>query len=404
MHICFITPEYVTEYYFSGGIAQTFHRIAKWLTLHNHEVDIIVASNINEDIIYEGTSVHRIAPRNSFLFAVLNKITFGRLSLTLGMLSFSYLAYKKIKTLSSQKIDIIQSVNYSFCGLFTLLFSSIPQVVRITSHRFLWTKFMFKKKKVDNIVIEFLESFYLHRIRYSFVPSLLLKEVFSKEASINHIRYIPTPFYIEETKLDNRIYKKEIEGKKYLLFFGRLEKKKGVHILAEALPEVFSKIPELHAVFIGRDMFLSERQTMKSYIIDQCKDFLGRLVIIGNLTHSQLYPCIKNAHLVVLPSLIDNFPNTLLESMGLGKAVLGTIGASFDEVIEDGVNGFLVPKDNVKALTEKIINIWGRSDLEQIGKNAAKKAQEYSPEKSVNQILEYYQDIIKKDSSKKLCH
>ncbi len=71
----------------------------------------------------------------------------------------------------------------------------------------------------------------------------------------------------------------------------------------------------------------------------------SRLVLIDNLPHRQLYPIIAAARLVVLPSLVDNLPNACLEAMGLGTAVIGTTGASFEELITDGVNGFLVPSE-----------------------------------------------------------
>src|ERR1051326_7456438 len=45
---------------------------------------------------------------------------------------------------------------------------------------------------------------------------------------------------------------------------------------------------------------------------------------------------------VVLPSLIDNLPNSCLEAMGLGRVVIGTKGTSFEELITDEANGFLI--------------------------------------------------------------
>jgi len=118
------------------------------------------------------------------------------------------------------------------------------------------------------------------------------------------------------------------------------------------------------------------------------------LILLGNLPHSHLYPIIAGAHLITLPSLIDNLPNAGLESMGLGKVVIGTSGTSFEELITDGLNGFLVPRDNPEALAEKIISAWNNPDLETIGAAAKQKVLEFAPEKTVESLLKYYSELL----------
>ena len=112
---------------------------------------------------------------------------------------------------------------------------------------------------------------------------------------------------------------------------------------------------------------------------DHCGRFASRLVVLENLPHRKLFPIIAGARLVALPSLIDNLPNACLEAMGLGKVVIGTRGTSFDELIDDGVNGFLVAPNDASALTEKLISAWTDPQLVEMGA-AAREAWSSSPQ------------------------
>jgi glycosyltransferase involved in cell wall biosynthesis len=120
---------------------------------------------------------------------------------------------------------------------------------------------------------------------------------------------------------------------------------------------------------------------------------------MGNLPHRQLYPIIAEARLVALPSLFDNSPNTCLEAMGLGKAVIGTNGTSFEELIVDGVNGFLVGPNDPEALAKTMIDAWIDPNLEQISAAAKQQMLEFAPDKTIPALLNYYSAVIGRDAN-----
>jgi len=101
--------------------------------------------------------------------------------------------------------------------------------------------------------------------------------------------------------------------------------------------------------------------SMRNYMSAICGEYADRLIFIGQIPHEQLYPVISGARLVVLPSLIDNMPNACLEAMALGKPVVGTRGASFEEMIRDGETGFLVPAGDAGALADTLCSAWRRA-------------------------------------------
>ena len=73
----------------------------------------------------------------------------------------------------------------------------------------------------------------------------------------------------------------------------------------------------------------------------------------------------------VITSLQDNLPNTILESMACGTPVIGFEVGGVPELVKDGHNGRLVPKGDLKALSEIIISLSRhREVLSEYGVNA----------------------------------
>ena len=194
--------------------------------------------------------------------------------------------------------------------------------------------------------------------------------------------------------MDSSVYDTYLNNKTYLLFFGRFQLHKGFHILAQALPQVLNAHPDCTAVLVGLDLETPLASSMKEYALSLCEKHKERLVFISQIPHTQLYPVIKGARLVVLPSLIDNFPNTCLEAMALAKPVVGTRGASFEELIVEGKTGFLVPAGDTDALADKINEAWVNPRLGEIGQAAQGKVEEFSPEHTIQRFLDYSDSVV----------
>ena len=85
----------------------------------------------------------------------------------------------------------------------------------------------------------------------------------------------------------------------------------------------------------------------------------------------------------MLSSYSEGMPNTLIEAMCMGLPVISTdcrCGGPA-ELIEDGVNGYLIPPGDGKALEERLrILLSDREKAEKMGRNASKLLEEYRPE------------------------
>ncbi|BAY34801.1 putative glycosyltransferase [Nostoc carneum NIES-2107] len=395
MRIAFATTEYITEEYFSGGLANYLHRVAKALVSLGHEVHIIVLSEIDQaEFEHEGIQVHRLTLGK--IERRLNKLTRYHIPQTAQCLDFSFQVYRKLLELHKQQpFDIVQFPDWNACGVISSLLLPIPQVIRISGYRPVWMEMSQQKRNRDKRIIECLEWLQMRLNKHIYAPSYTLKRLLAEQAKITHVRVIRTPFYLEDTDWDLSVFKENLQGKKYLLFFGRFDLHKGFHILAQALPQVLEKYQDCHAVFVGLDNGTSLASSMKEYANLLCSQYVNRLIFINPIPHSKLYPVIAGAKLVVLPSLIDNFPNACLEAMALGRPIIGTMGASFEELLNDNETGFLAPIGEVNALATKINEAWIHPNLHSIGQAAKSKVEEFAVERTVKELLNYYQEIFK---------
>ena len=389
MRIAFATPEFVTENHFDGGLANYLNRLSKKLADLGHEIHIVTLSTQNADEFdHEGVTVHRVMLKPGW--HTLNRFTRYSLTTTLRWLNFSTQTYRKLKQLHRrQPFDLIQYPNYSSCGLFSMALLRTNHVVRASSQPG-WNAYV--KRNLDSAVTERLEVLQYKLTRNVHAPSHKIQKMLARDA-----RLIPHLFYLETRDWDTTVYDQFLKGKKYLLYFGRFQLHKGFHTLAQALPRFLNQCPDAHVALVGRDMETSLASSMAAFARAQCNGFGERLIIVENLPHSSLYPIINEAHLVVLPSLIDNVPNTGLEAMGLGKVVIGTTGTTLDELISDGVNGFLVPPDDPQALADKMIAAWTDLRLAEMSAAAKEQALEFAPEKTIPSLLSYYSEVITHD-------
>lgn len=133
---------------------------------------------------------------------------------------------------------------------------------------------------------------------------------------------------------------------------GALYSVKGFDLLVDAMVNVVKKHPNVQLYILG-DV---------RYEMDY-KEKLQRQITNNNLTNNVFllghkqnpYPYYKHADLFVMSSRTEGFPNVVLENIHYGTPVVATNCVDFSEVIFDGINGYVVQKNSVSALTEGIL-------------------------------------------------
>lgn len=151
----------------------------------------------------------------------------------------------------------------------------------------------------------------------------------------------------------------------HILFVGTKFKRKGGQYLLEAFEKVKTVFPNAKLSIIG---------VTDQNIISTQKE----VAVIGYLSQEELIEYFQSATLFVLPALCEPFGLAFIEAMAAGLPCIGTNRNAMPEIIEDGVNGYIVEACDSDDLASKIIKAFKDPDgLAQMGKASMEKAQKY---------------------------
>ncbi|EKE20461.1 MAG: group 1 glycosyl transferase, partial [uncultured bacterium] len=172
----------------------------------------------------------------------------------------------------------------------------------------------------------------------------------------------------------------------------RITARKGTNYLVEALGILAPKYPNLLLRILGdgdeKNNLIDLTKKMK---LENFVQFLGRI------PREETAPYYQEASLFVLPSLNEGMSNAMLEALASGLPILATQTGGTEELVEDGINGFVIKMKDPKDLADKIEMILKDDGLRvQMGLASRKKAQEMSWKNVAQKYFELYEEIVKK--------
>jgi len=153
------------------------------------------------------------------------------------------------------------------------------------------------------------------------------------------------------------------------IFVGGIGPRKGVHYIIQAWKEL--NLPNAELLLVGVDLFPDG--WLKEHIEGATIRF------VPSVPHHQLNSYYASADVFVFPSLAEGLALVQLEAMACGLPIISTPNAGAEDIVEDGINGFLIPIRNIEALKEKIQYLYTHPDEKIImGKAARKTAERYT--------------------------
>lgn len=173
-----------------------------------------------------------------------------------------------------------------------------------------------------------------------------------------------------------------------LLTVGRLETQKGHSILLKAAAELSRRSIPVELLWVGTGSLQNSLKIEAASLgVSENIHFLGH--------RDDVEKILAASDIFVLPSLYEGIPVALLEAMAAGKPIVATDIKGNRELIENGIDGFLVPEQNHLDLAEAIALMIADSERACImGQAAREKSKLFSLSQMIKKTEEVYLDVL----------
>lgn len=196
-------------------------------------------------------------------------------------------------------------------------------------------------------------------------------------------------FDIAPATIDALHHRLNLQGRKVILFAGRLTKAKGTQQLLQALSYVVQTVPE--ALLLVLSSIPIQEQVREAAF----EHLLAHHVISGGwLEGDELAAAFHVARCVVAPSIIfDTFPTVNLEAMAAAKPVLATCYGGSDEAVVDGKTGYIINPFDTADFAHKLMMVLQDDDLYQhMGQAGYERLQaHFTMQHQMQQMIQLYQ-------------
>lgn len=252
-----------------------------------------------------------------------------------------------------------------------------------------------RKYDLSNLIFNIKKKYYSKNITIV-APSKWLKNCASKSELFYNSKIVNIPYTLNTDifKLYDRIKVRElfkIKEDKFVILFGAVnatgDKRKGYKYLKEAMDLLIKNniIDNLEIVVFGANHCKNIETSKVTYrYIDKIDD------------EHKLAQIYSMSDAFVIPSLEDNLPNTILESLSCGTPVVGFDVGGIPDLIEHKVNGYLAKYKSVEDLVQGIYWIYKNNKSNWLGKKGRDKVvKNYSNDVIAKQYIDLYKSLLK---------
>jgi len=176
----------------------------------------------------------------------------------------------------------------------------------------------------------------------------------------------------------------------------RLEPQKAHYVLIDATRIIVDNNPDVHVIIAG-----------KGTLHDQLKSQVNDLGLNDHITFAGIVRDIPAflamVDIITFSSDFEGLPIALLEAMAMASPVVSTRVGGIPNVIEDGINGILVPPREPEALANQLLTVLRDKNLQKaLGQNARDTIQKsFSSQNMHQKILDLYQKLYQKQRGNK---
>lgn len=390
MKILFFNYEYPP---LGGGAAHATENILKeYAKYPDLEVDLVTSSFDSEyhlDKLSDSICIHRLPIGKNEQNAMYQSQK--------QLLVYSWKAYffarKLIKKAKREKKSF--NLSHSFfavpCGFISMLLKfefGLPYIISIRgsdvpyySERFMRIYFILKWPivfiwKMSSAVIA----------NSSVIKNLALKSNHCQEIGVIYNGVYTDVFRPEESPAPHENFT--------ILCASRLSRRKGFNYAIDAFAKIYKKYPNLRLTIAGGEGNAEGelKQQVKDFGIEDKVYFTGLVDPNTEFVHHH-----RASDVFVLPSDNEGMSNNMLEAMASGMPIIMTPTGGADELINEGVNGFIVKFRDGADIAEKLEKLINNPELtKSMGEESRKIAEKMSWKNVAREYFEVYGKVAKK--------
>ncbi|MDE6910620.1 MAG: glycosyltransferase family 4 protein [Lachnospiraceae bacterium] len=180
---------------------------------------------------------------------------------------------------------------------------------------------------------------------------------------------------------------------------------KGLHYVIDILPEIIEEFEET-VVYVAGDVITANDSIKDKIKISGYGKFLlsqikknklqDHVRFVGRLQSDRMCARFLKTHVFLCPSAIENSPNSVGEAMLLGVPVVSADVGGVHNLVDDGRDGILYPKDKPKRLKDSILRIFEDDKLAVLLSSNAKAhaLRTHDPDTNYRRLLDIYRAIV----------
>lgn len=336
-----------------GGAERVMSELAnEWASLGNDVHLVLLAKSVPFYELHDRVQVYNLGFYNK-----------GKINKLIAEAS-TLLKLRRLIKLSNPDFVLSFMEKYNILTILASLGTSVPVFVSDRSN---------PNKKISK-QIEFLRSILYKRAAGIIAQTKLAKRILEMSTGNDNIKVISNP--LRRVNFNSKTLKENI-----IINVGRLVPEKGHEYLIKAFAGVDSG---WHLVILGEGPLRNKlRSIAHSYGVED------RLIMPGSVSNVDDWLC--KSSMFAFSSISEGFPNALAEGMAAGLPCISfDCDAGPSDIINDGVNGYLVPSKNIEMLSEKMNFLVENPNLRNlIGNEAGKISERLSVDKVAKMYYEF---------------
>lgn len=380
MHIAFLTPEYPhTNTGSFGGLGTSIYNLAHALINKGERVSVFLYGQSKDDEFLD-SQITVVQIKNPKLKGI-----------------SWWLTRKKIQKIINERIlkDSIQILEVAdWTGISAWMSIKCPIIMRLHGSDSFFCDLDQRQVKIWN---------YLHeKVAYTNAGKIIAVSDFVGMQT-NEVFELKRNYTVIPNSIDIRSFElafENVHGENTILYFGTLIKKKGAFDIPHIFNEVHKRNKDVRLVLVGgdaSDIHTGSSSTWSLMKAHFTSSSLNQVDFIGKVPYAEIRDFIKVADVCIFPSYAEALPVSWLEAMAMGKAIVASNIGWANEMIHDGIEGFLVNPSNHRAFANRILDLLDDVKLrERLGQNATLRVQnEFSTELIVQKNIDFYTECIK---------